>query len=140
MPVLKWGSEQTVGITDNTPGAKDGDLVGLADGGYIVVWEDDSTPQRVHSQRFDGAGQKIGGDTLLTNSAGFQPQVTAQHDGGFVIGFTAGSEADLEFCDSAGQPFIILEGRQPAFGETDIGLTTYRPDSSTEITLAVYQD
>lgn len=97
MPVRKWGSERVVGTTDAMAGDKEADVAGLADGGYVVVWEDASETQRVLAQRFDAAGNAVGAQIVVTSSsepAGTeysQPQVAALENGGFAITYTASS-------------------------------------------------
>jgi Ca2+-binding RTX toxin-like protein len=96
MPVRKWGSEHVVGTTDDYLfGPKEADVAGLADGGYVVVWEDDSAPQRVLAQRFDAVGNAVGAQIAvgtIGDPAGtvyHEPQVAALADGGFAVSYTS---------------------------------------------------
>ncbi|OWJ68737.1 calcium-binding protein [Inquilinus limosus] len=91
MPVRKWGGEKVVGMGDAD--IRGSDVVGLADGGYVVVWADnDSSPQHVLAQRFDASGNAVGAQIVVIgeNPNGFysEPQVAALADGGFAISFT----------------------------------------------------
>jgi len=90
MPVRKWGSEKVVGTGSST--IRGSDVVGLADGGYVVVWADDGAPQQVQAQRFDALGSAVGDQIAVVGADpdGFysEPQVTALADGGFAVSFT----------------------------------------------------
>jgi Ca2+-binding RTX toxin-like protein len=93
MPVRKWGSEQVVGLTSGASGVRGFDVAGLADGGYVVVWEDTSAPRQVLAQRFDALGKPVGGQITVVGLEGSgvvysEPQVAALSDGGFAICFT----------------------------------------------------
>src|SRR5262245_53995270 len=66
-------------------------VAALADGGYVVVWEAASQSSNatdyddIHFQRFDAAGNPVGGETLVnTLLYGFQnnPAITGLADGG----------------------------------------------------------
>jgi Ca2+-binding RTX toxin-like protein len=63
----------------------------LSDGGYVVVWTtigQDGDLYGVYLQRFDAAGNAVGGETLATNTTrDFQwfPSVAALADGNFVV-------------------------------------------------------
>src|SRR5688500_9892394 len=91
MPVRKWGSERVIGITDIAAGAKEADVAGLADGGYVVVWEASGVPRQVLAQRFDAQGNPVGTQIQVANStdpAGTsfsEPQVAALANGGFAV-------------------------------------------------------
>jgi Ca2+-binding RTX toxin-like protein len=90
MPVLNWGREQVVGTTDDSINTREADVAGLADGGYVVVWEDASATQHVLAQRYDALGHAVGARIVVDghvsgDPALFAPQVTATADGGFAI-------------------------------------------------------
>ncbi|MGK9168005.1 hypothetical protein KXR53_16980, partial [Inquilinus limosus] len=93
MPVRKWGSEQVVGITAGASAVRGFDVAGLADGGYVVVWEDTSTPRQVLAQRFDALGKPVGAQIVVGSDGPgtvySEPQVAARSDGGFSITFTS---------------------------------------------------
>jgi Ca2+-binding RTX toxin-like protein len=94
MPVRKWGSERVVGTTDSALATRGSDVAGLADGGYVVVWEDASDTQRVLAQRFDALGSPAGAQIVVGDGASgehFQPQVAALPNGGFAVTFTSSS-------------------------------------------------
>ncbi|MDD3329415.1 MAG: PKD domain-containing protein, partial [Zoogloea sp.] len=64
----------------------------LADGSFVVVWADDGgqdgSGYGVYAQRFDAAGNRLGGEFLIngtTYSSQYQPAVTALASGGFVV-------------------------------------------------------
>ncbi|MGF6230183.1 Ca2+-binding RTX toxin-like protein [Inquilinus ginsengisoli] len=92
MPVRKWGSEKVVGTTDGELGVREADVAGLADGGYVVVWEDASDTQRVLAQRFDAQGSPVGTEIVVGSGISGEhsgPQVAALANGGFAISFTS---------------------------------------------------
>ncbi|MNH72213.1 hypothetical protein D3C73_243720 [compost metagenome] len=65
-------------------------VAALQQGGYVVVWSKFTANNKaeVYAQSFDAAGNKLGGETLIsTNSANLdtQPSVTALVDGGYVV-------------------------------------------------------
>ncbi|HYE27890.1 MAG TPA: hypothetical protein VEA61_06635, partial [Allosphingosinicella sp.] len=71
--------------------------VGLAAGGFVILWEDsslgggDSSEASIKGQRFDAAGAKVGGEFLVNSStAGAQNQsaAAALGSGGFVVTWT----------------------------------------------------
>ncbi|MFC0179473.1 Ig-like domain-containing protein, partial [Thorsellia kenyensis] len=70
------------------------DMTALKHGGYVVTWSKFTAGNRaeVYSQAFDAAGNKLGGETLVsTNSSEFidaRPYVSALDDGGYVITWT----------------------------------------------------
>ncbi|MGK9171558.1 hypothetical protein KXR53_35075, partial [Inquilinus limosus] len=94
MAVRKWGSEKVVGTTGTTVGGSQADVAGLADGGYVVVWED---TQQVLAQRFDALGNPVGAQIVVGSGiAGehSEPQVAALADGGFAVTFTSSTGAN----------------------------------------------
>jgi hypothetical protein len=108
-PVL-WKSQTQANTTDaaaagGAPDQQDGQIVGLADGGYLVVWADFS---RVHNtngtailgQRYDAQGQKVGGETIVGAASGgdlYSPNVAALPNGNILVAFveTFGSNSDI---------------------------------------------
>ncbi|MFV0450016.1 MAG: Ig-like domain-containing protein [Vibrio sp.] len=63
---------------------------GLVQGGYVVTWAKAtaSNKSEIYAQTYDAAGNKVGGETLLSvNSPNVdsQPSVTALLDGGYVV-------------------------------------------------------
>jgi len=65
---------QTLDQATEDPGFQfDGQIVGLADGGYFVAWQD-TNPflDRIVGQRFDILGQKVGHEITLGKLAGRQ--------------------------------------------------------------------
>nr|WP_282705589.1 Ig-like domain-containing protein [Budvicia aquatica] len=66
------------------------DVAALEQGGYVVVWSKFTAANKsdVYAQSFDAAGNKLGGETLIsTNNANLDslPSVTALADGGYVV-------------------------------------------------------
>ncbi|MDB5686726.1 MAG: hypothetical protein JWR77_1315, partial [Rhizorhabdus sp.] len=68
-------------------------VAGLAGGGYVVTWADDSgvlgdPDYAVAAQIFDADGQKVGDEFRVNSETGslqFYSDVTALSDGGFVV-------------------------------------------------------
>jgi uncharacterized protein YheU (UPF0270 family) len=89
----KVGTEFLVNTT--TQGTQDGaSITALANGGFVVAWEDnsgvggDSSDSSVKAQLFDASGHKVGGEFLVnTVTSGFQggASVTSLKNGGFVV-------------------------------------------------------
>ncbi|KPF79313.1 hypothetical protein IP88_02090 [alpha proteobacterium AAP81b] len=79
---------------------RDASVTGLADGGFLVTWNDDSGTlgddsfRSIKAQRFDASGDRVGSEFLVnTQKDGFQSgsTSTALDDGGFVITWTDNS-------------------------------------------------
>jgi Ca2+-binding RTX toxin-like protein len=71
----------------------DAAIAPLSTGGYVVIW-DDNERQEVYGQRYDAAGNPLGGEFQVnTTTAGTQffPTVTALTDGGFVVAWQSGT-------------------------------------------------
>ncbi|HEY5597923.1 MAG TPA: tandem-95 repeat protein [Kiloniellales bacterium] len=73
-------------------GAQDAaDVAALADGGFVVTWQSqsqDGNGMGVFAQRFDAAGQAVGGEfqvNTFTQNGQQAPDVAALADGGFVV-------------------------------------------------------
>jgi hypothetical protein len=74
-------------------------VVALADGGFLVTWEDDSA-DLVRAQRFDAAGTKIGTEFTVKNGTSpvDSPEAALLTDGGriaYAIGDFATSDSDV---------------------------------------------
>ena len=72
------------------------DVARLADGGHIVVWRSlydlDGFASRVVGQRYDAAGDRVGGERVLSHGGleAAYPRVAALDGGGFAIAYEAG--------------------------------------------------
>ena len=95
---LLWKSLTQVNATDSGPDGVvqgDGQIVALKDGGYVVVWSDNSGAYNpngtaVMGQRYDSAGDKVGGEVHLTSGfpgSCFRPAVTLLGDGNLAVAF-----------------------------------------------------
>jgi hypothetical protein len=93
-----WKSLTQVNATDSGPDGvsqADGQIVALKDGGYVVVWSDDSGTYNsygiaVVGQRYDSAGDKVGGEVHLTSGFpgnSFAPSVTLLGEGTLAVAF-----------------------------------------------------
>jgi Ca2+-binding RTX toxin-like protein len=95
-PVV-WTGFTQVNTSDGATAQADGQVVALQDGGYIVVWTDSSgvlaTNDTVVAQRYNGLGEKIGGETLIhqQNGTETQPSVALLADGSIAVGFVRGN-------------------------------------------------
>jgi FG-GAP-like repeat len=85
-----------VNTTDAGAVQNDGQVVSLNDGGYVVVWTDSSLTHNpagaaVVGQRYDSAGNKVGGEVELSQgfSGGdqFAPAVTLLDNGNIAVAF-----------------------------------------------------
>ncbi|WP_424965863.1 Ig-like domain-containing protein [Dinoroseobacter sp. S375] len=78
----------------------DASVAGLDDGGFVVVW-DDNTIDSIRLSRFDANGvETISELQVATNQAGsqFEPHVTALSNGGYVVTWTSnGGGGDGDF-------------------------------------------
>ncbi|NKE64293.1 hypothetical protein RAMLITH_00545 [Ramlibacter sp. RBP-2] len=89
-------------------------LGGLADGGFVVVWESNGLPppgggtppgDGVWMQRFDAAGAPVGGEVQVAAEYGPTYAVTtALAGGGFVVAWWAGNGVAQQRFDASGQP------------------------------------
>ncbi len=75
------------------------DVIGLKDGGFVAVWDDDAAGV-IRGQRFDATGNKVGTEFVAGNASGEDsPVVALLGDGRFVVGFEAdkgGSRRDVD--------------------------------------------
>ncbi len=61
------------------------EVAALADGGFVVVWDDDGL--LIRGQRFDANGSKVGNEFTENFSVEDNPVVAALSDGRFIVGF-----------------------------------------------------
>src|SRR5258705_8250048 len=92
---MPWKSPTQVNTSDGALVQDDGQIVGLQDGGYVVVWTDNShtysSGPAIVGQRYDSAGNKVvppgnthGGEvdiSKLNGSDCFSPAVTILPNG-----------------------------------------------------------
>jgi Ca2+-binding RTX toxin-like protein len=129
MSVRRWGSERIVGTTDVQVESKDADVAGLADGGYVVVWEDDSTTQRVLAQRFDALGNPVGAEIVvdsndIAGTAYSQPQVTGLLNGGFAVTFTSSAGGGNVWAITYAADGSLVVGFSDPASDSDGAITT----------------
>jgi Ca2+-binding RTX toxin-like protein len=80
----------------------DGQVIGLPDGGYIIVWSDNSGQHNpvgsaVVGQVFNALGEKVGDETFLSGStvgSASEPSVTLLADGTIAVAFVDNFAAD----------------------------------------------
>jgi large repetitive protein len=79
-------------VNDTAFGSQRNSDVGkLTDGGYVVVWESDTTDGSsfgVYSQRYDAAGTAVGAEMKVnttTSNSQSEPQIAGLSDGGYIV-------------------------------------------------------
>ena len=96
-----WKSQTQVNTSDApvAPGGAslqgDGQIARLPDGGYLVVWTDlsrtyNANGDAVVGQRYDSAGNKVGGEIYISHSFSenqFAPAVTVLSNGNIAVAF-----------------------------------------------------
>jgi hypothetical protein len=76
------------------------DVVALADGGFVVTWEDD-TAGRVRGQRFDAGGHRLGSEFVVRNEvAQDSPEAALLTSGRFAYAVGDGLAADSDVMTS----------------------------------------
>src|SRR5262245_50797655 len=82
-----WKAPTPVNTADFAAGGR---IVGLQDGGYVVIWEN-AAYHSILGQRYDSAGNKVGGEVELTPVASlnnyFSPAVTVLSNGNIAVAF-----------------------------------------------------
>ena len=116
---LDAGGNKVGGVLLLTQGPAAGipDVVGVADGGFVVVWDsriDAFAPTNYLAQRFDAGGNAIGGRFQANTLPNFDPaapvDLTALAGGGFVVqwwqdpGGPTFWGPSIQVCDAAGLP------------------------------------
>jgi hypothetical protein len=96
-----WKSSTQVNTSDApvAPGGFDGQfdphIARLPDGGYVVVWTDQSGTYNANGaavvgQRYDSTGNKVGGEVYISQSVSeeqFSPAVTVLPNGSIAVAF-----------------------------------------------------
>jgi hypothetical protein len=106
-----WKSQTIVNTSDapvapgRTAAQLDGHLIGLQDGGYVVVWSDNSGTYNpngfaIVAQRYDIFGNKVGGEvpvSYLTSGDQIAPAITRLDNGNIAIAFEdqTGGDRDI---------------------------------------------
>jgi hypothetical protein len=98
--------ESQVNTSDGGAVQSDPQVVALPDGGYVVVWRDESLVHNpngatIVGQRYDRAGERVGGEVHLgsaTSGSQSAPAVTALADGTFAVAFVdlTGGDNDIQ--------------------------------------------
>ncbi len=84
--------------SQNTP-----TITGLTDGGYVIAWQSngqDGSAYGIYAQRYDAAGAKVGGETLVntyTTNEQSQPAITSLSNGGYVIVWRSNGQDGNQF-------------------------------------------
>ena len=95
-PML-WKSLTQVNTSDNAKFQGGSQVVGLQDGGYLVVWQDESDNYNppfgdtIVGQRYDSAGNKVGGEVQLSQlpplGLQFSPAVAVLSNGNIAVAY-----------------------------------------------------
>ena len=108
-----------INVNATTAGTQvNSDVAGTSDGGFIVVWQDDSglggdnSLSGIKMQRFDANGQPVGGEVLVNSvitGAQVSPKIAVLDNGGFVVTWVSAGNGDAgtlmaRIYDSSGQP------------------------------------
>ena len=90
-----WNSLTQVNTTDGDKNQFESEITPLQDGGYVVVWTDvrhtyNPLGEAVVGQRYDAAGNKVGGEVKLsqfTSGDQFSPAITTLANGDVAVAF-----------------------------------------------------
>jgi serralysin len=119
-------------------------ITALKDGGYVVTWINTKFGVDIYAQRFDAAGHKLGGTSVievfssLTNSNYTEAGVTALSTGGYVItwkgAWNGGYATFAQVYDAAGakQGSVVRVGS--TLGSNDISQVTALDNGSFVVT------
>ena len=78
-------------------------VAALEHGGYVVAWAKFTAANRadIYSQTYDAAGNKMGGETLVSTGAAGSldayPTVTALEDGGYIVAWSKQTDTTTNF-------------------------------------------
>lgn len=99
----------------NGGGLTDPHVASLEDGGHIVVWtsqfQDGAPSTSVYYQRYDAAGRRVGGETLVTDKQvqSLTPKVAGLAGGGWVITWNSGAQVVAQRFSAGGSPVGALQ-------------------------------
>jgi hypothetical protein len=104
-------SQTQVNTTDGGADQFDGQIAALQDGGYVVVWTDTSGRyaggRAVVGQRYDTAGNKVGGEVLISavgSGVGDSPAVAVLPNGNIAVAFFGSVGLGVRIFDPALHP------------------------------------
>jgi Ca2+-binding RTX toxin-like protein len=107
----------------------DASVIGLADGGFLVAWEDDSAGV-TRAQRFDTAGNLVGVQfDVLTGTGGGAPHMSQLADGRVAFAFDRLASGDWDVFTSIWDPGSASTQPSPATEGNDT--MTALPEGST---------
>jgi Ca2+-binding RTX toxin-like protein len=84
------------------------DVIALANGGFLVAWEDsdqpfpDSSSAAVRAQFFQANGDEFGVEFTVNSTGGLSPRLEALPDGGFVAIYSSSLGIGAQFFDPTG--------------------------------------
>ena len=108
-PIITAGNEFQ--INETFSGDQENAVVGRrSDGSFVVAWQGDGignpSDSDIYFQRFDAAGQKLGGETMANVVDGLlsqsNPQIEILSNGGFVIAWNVSGNVVFRAFDSSG--------------------------------------
>ena len=94
-------------------------ITALNDGGFVVVWQDNTNPTKIHGQRYDSAGAVVGAEFQVNTDTlnDSRPTIAALNDGGFVVVWgdnTGTKKIHGQRYDSAGAPSDVTGKTVPS--------------------------
>ncbi|MEM8637664.1 MAG: S8 family serine peptidase [Cyanobacteria bacterium P01_G01_bin.54] len=103
------------------------DVVGLTDGGYVVVWSSegqDGSAYGIYSQRYNRYNQKVGDERLINKATDLHPNaqhayqdlasVTATSDGGYMVAWQS-NDSDSDDVDIYGRRYDAADDASEIF-------------------------
>jgi Ca2+-binding RTX toxin-like protein len=112
-----------------TGNQNDASVIGLADGGFLVAWEDDGASV-TRAQRFDAAGTLVGAQfDVLSGTGGGAPHMALLADGRVAFAFDQLSSGDWDVFTSIWDPGSASTQPPPATEGNDT--LTALPEGST---------
>ncbi|SFD94198.1 calcium-binding protein, partial [Salipiger profundus] len=125
------GSSTTgvLSATFGTNNANEPELVALADGGFLIIYDEDTLNQLI-VQRYDSSGSQVGSNFVISNAANAnQPSATLLADGRVAISYTLGGQIYTQIIDTRDN---ATEGDMPLNGdENDYWVGTVGDDTFT---------
>ncbi len=118
-------------------------ITALANGGFVVTWQDasgqggDASGSSIKAQMFDAAGGKVGGERLVnTTTAGNQsaPSITALTNGGFVVTWQDASAQGDDTSGTAIKAQVFDAHGDKAGAEFLVNTSTTNDQSNSSIT------
>ena len=107
-------------------------IAALVGGGFVIVWDEPNERTEVFGQRFDAAGNKIGGEfqvNLTTTSVQLVPSIAPLTGGGFVVAWQSDFGANANILARR-----FDSGGLPLGNDFLVNTTTANEQGSTQVT------